>query len=84
MNALLWPLFVAACEAITDHDRGLARYAFMEIERRQGMINIERARAIVLHQWASVSMDNVHDTCSGRVDTWREIAGGMGFTIIFG
>ncbi|KAE9567272.1 hypothetical protein CGMCC3_g16583 [Colletotrichum fructicola] len=84
VNALLWPLFVAACEAITDHDRGLARYAFMEIERRQGMINIERARAIVLHQWASVSMDNVNDTCSGRVDTWREIAGGMGFTIIFG
>jgi hypothetical protein len=51
MGALLWPLFVAACEAATLGDRDLARQAFVAINRRQGMLNIERAWVIVQEVW---------------------------------
>lgn len=51
MSALLWPLFVAACEATSAADRSLARQAFVAIDKRQGMINIERAWCIVREVW---------------------------------
>lgn len=51
MSALLWPLFVAACEATSMVDRELARQTFVAIDRRQGMINIERAWCIVQEVW---------------------------------
>ena len=51
MSALLWPLFVAACEAVTEEDRELARSAFERVERRQGMRNIKRAWEIVGEVW---------------------------------
>jgi hypothetical protein len=51
MGALLWPLFVAACEAVTLDDRELARQSFSAIDQRQGMTNIERAWWIVQEVW---------------------------------
>ena len=51
MGALLWPLFVAACEAVAGGDRALARQTFLGVERRQGMMNIERAWEIVQEVW---------------------------------
>ncbi|KAH8906852.1 hypothetical protein BR93DRAFT_978373 [Coniochaeta sp. PMI_546] len=51
MGALLWPLFVAACEATAEEDRALARQTFLGVERRQGMVNIERAWEIVQEVW---------------------------------
>ncbi len=51
MGALLWPLFTAACEAISPEDRELAGRAFAAIEKRQGMMNIERAWEIVQEVW---------------------------------
>jgi hypothetical protein len=51
MSALLWPLFVSACEAATAEDRALAERAFVEVDRRQGMRNIERARGILGEVW---------------------------------
>ncbi|KAL1884084.1 hypothetical protein Daus18300_000195 [Diaporthe australafricana] len=51
MGALLWPLFVASCEAVTDQDRALARDAFALVEKRQGMINIKWAWDIVQEVW---------------------------------
>lgn len=51
MSALLWPLFVAACEAMEFEDRELARKTFLGVEKRQGMMNIERARSIVEEVW---------------------------------
>lgn len=51
MGALLWPLFVAACEAASDPDRELARRAFEGVEKRQGMLNIGRAWEIVGEVW---------------------------------
>jgi hypothetical protein len=51
MSALLWPLFVSACEAATADDRALAERAFTAIEKRQGMRNIDRAWGIVREVW---------------------------------
>ncbi|KAL0470459.1 fungal-specific transcription factor domain-containing protein [Neurospora intermedia] len=51
MGALLWPLFVAACEAVTEDDRGWAEQAFEKVKKRQGMRNIERAWEIVREVW---------------------------------
>lgn len=51
MGALLWPLFVAACEAQTPADRALATTAFEGIDRHQGMANIEQSWQIVQEVW---------------------------------
>ncbi|KAJ4408949.1 hypothetical protein N0V82_009572 [Gnomoniopsis sp. IMI 355080] len=51
MGALLWPLFVASCEAVTKADRQLATDAFQLVEKRQGMINIKWAWDIVQEVW---------------------------------
>lgn len=51
MGALLWPLFVAACEAVSPEDRELAARAFAATKKRQGMMNIERAWDIVQEVW---------------------------------
>ncbi|KAK1751229.1 fungal-specific transcription factor domain-containing protein [Echria macrotheca] len=51
MGALLWPLFVTACEAMSPEDRELAARAFDALRRRQGMMNIERAWEIVQEVW---------------------------------
>lgn len=51
MGALLWPLFVAACEAQTPEDRALAQEGFESLHRRQRMTNIERSWAIVQEVW---------------------------------
>lgn len=59
MGALLWPLFVAACEARSDEDQALARKAFAEIEMRQGMTNIEQAWRVVAEVWARSKVENI-------------------------
>ncbi|KAF9874179.1 hypothetical protein CkaCkLH20_08162 [Colletotrichum karsti] len=58
LYALLWPLFVAACEAITDHDRSLAKLVLEEISRRQGMVNVERAESAIMQRWTETDMQN--------------------------
>jgi len=64
MGALLWPLFAAACEAVSTEDRGLAERAFSAIRKRQGMMNIERAWEVVQEVWR-------------RAD-WTEVVAGLG------
>jgi hypothetical protein len=77
MSALLWPLFVAACEATTAEDRLLAIDAFGGIERRQGMNNISRAWEVVQEVWRRAG--------KGAEDTnWRDICVERGFNIVFG
>jgi len=78
MSALLWPLFVAAVEAITPEDRILAGEAFEGTEKRQGMNNIVRAREVVKEVWRRVDIDD------GIEVDWREICMERGFNIIFG
>ncbi|KUJ21649.1 uncharacterized protein LY89DRAFT_608045 [Mollisia scopiformis] len=76
MSALLWPLFVAACEAISDQDRELALNAFCGTERRQGMNNIMRAWEVVQEVWRKADL--------GEEVGWRDICGERGFNIVFG
>ncbi|OAA69830.1 hypothetical protein ISF_03100 [Cordyceps fumosorosea ARSEF 2679] len=51
MGALLWPLFVAACEARLTSDRALAEQAFASIDKHQGMANIGQSWRIVREVW---------------------------------
>ncbi|TVY44421.1 L-arabinose-responsive transcription regulator ARA1 [Lachnellula cervina] len=77
MSALLWPLFVASCEAITEEDRGLALSSFGGTERRQGMHNIMRTWEVVQEVWQRA------DLGQEEVD-WRDICAERGFNIVFG
>lgn len=70
MSALLWPLFVAACEATSVVDRQLARQAFVAIDRRQGMTNIERAWCIVQEVWQradAMELESMLQRTTGQV-----------------
>ncbi|OLN86753.1 hypothetical protein CCHL11_03840 [Colletotrichum chlorophyti] len=98
MAALLWPLFVAACEAISFEDRELARQAFVAVERRQGMTNIQRAWTIAQEVWRRADMIDDHATYEDHAlmlsnpnqrlgkggDLWRRVSEDMGVTIVFG
>ena len=77
MSALLWPLFVASCVALTEEDRELALQAFCGTERRQKMRNIMRAWEIVQEVWSRADLgdDNID---------WMEICAQKGYNIVFG
>ncbi|QSZ30716.1 hypothetical protein DSL72_000274 [Monilinia vaccinii-corymbosi] len=78
MSALLWPLFVAACEAETESDRKLAAKAFGGTERRQGMQNIMRAWEVVQEVWRRVDEGGYEE------GDWRAICESRGWNIVFG
>jgi hypothetical protein len=78
MSALLWPLFVAACEAMTEEDRALASNAFVGMERRQGMRNIVRAWEVAQEVWRRADLQHC-----GEVN-WRDVCEERGFNIVFG
>ncbi|RNJ53270.1 hypothetical protein D7B24_002072 [Verticillium nonalfalfae] len=99
MAALLWPLFVAACEAMTPEDREMARHAFVAIDRRQGMTNIERGWIIVQEVWRRSDFMDAEGDLESRLsqhqtmlsagmsnggDLWRRVSEDMGVTIVFG
>lgn len=77
MSALLWPLFVAACEAMTKEDRALALAAFSGTEKRQGMNNIMCAWEVLREVWRR------SDICDEDVN-WRDVCVERGFSIVFG
>jgi hypothetical protein len=78
MSALLWPLFVASCEAMTEEDRALAVDAFVGMERRQGMRNIMRAWEVAQEVWRKADLQSC-----GEVN-WRDVCEERGFNIVFG
>lgn len=96
MGALLWPLFVSACEAVSLGDRDLARHAFVAVHKRQGMTNIERAWIIVQEVWRRADLieqmagpDGFGDwdqagSLDEGTDLWRRVSRDMGVTIVFG
>lgn len=84
MGALLWPLFVAACEAISAEDRALAKQAFVEVDMHQGMINIETAWAVVQEVWKQVDLLSVTVHQSKDTEIWRRVSKEMGVSIVFG
>lgn len=84
MGALLWPLFVAACEAVSAEDRALSQRAFVGIDQRQGMTNIAQAWKITQEVWKRLDVTNsdipeVHDTA-----LWRKVSAEMGVNIVLG
>ncbi|RSL74360.1 hypothetical protein CEP51_011577 [Fusarium floridanum] len=58
-GTLLWPLFVAACEAISVGDRILADKAFLTLSKRQDMGNVNKAWYLTQQIWGCL------DTSSG-------------------
>jgi hypothetical protein len=97
MSALLWPLFVAACEARTTGDRELASQTFVRIDRVQGMANIERAWRIVQEVWKRADEAEMEEGRQREAreresvvgkgkggDLWRRVSQEMGLTIVFG
>ncbi|KAL7956921.1 fungal-specific transcription factor domain-containing protein [Trichoderma compactum] len=92
MGALLWPLFVASCEAIDADDRELSRKTFAAVNQRQGMTNIERARCIVEEVWrradsgedAEYADDEIVHISEQKKDLWRRVSQDMGVTVVFG
>ncbi|KAI4129232.1 MAG: hypothetical protein LQ338_002344 [Usnochroma carphineum] len=77
MAALVWPLFTAACEAIEDNDRNVARTVFRHLETRQGMNNIVTAWEVCEEIWRR------RDAGQGDVE-WRDVAQDLGREVIFG
>lgn len=98
MGALLWPLFAAACEAMTGEDREMAERAFEAVGKRQGMMNIERSWEIVKEVWrradwadvvAGLSVErpgaaSLAQGCGAKEEMWREVSKEMGVSIVFG
>lgn len=97
MGALLWPLFVASCEAVTEQDRQLASDAFKLVEKRQGMVNIKWAWDIVQEVWRLADErgqcggeqgEDANNSISGvgvsTPDLWRQVSKQMGISIVFG
>lgn len=85
MGALLWPLFVAACEATSSEDRALAGRAFAEIEIRQGMTNIAQAWNVVREVWARLDLASaISDPEAKPADLWRRVSAEMDVNIVFG
>jgi hypothetical protein len=76
MAAILWPLFISACEAIKEVDRVVARTAFREAISRQGMMNISQAWEVVEEVWRRGDRE-------AREVSWEEICHSRGFNIVF-
>ncbi|KAK8094865.1 hypothetical protein PG997_001550 [Apiospora hydei] len=84
MGALLWPLFVAACEAVSPEDRDLAERAFVEVDNHQGMTNIEKAWGVVREVWKQLDLLSVTPYGAKDADLWRRVSKEMGVSIVFG
>ncbi|KAI1110953.1 fungal-specific transcription factor domain-containing protein [Nemania sp. NC0429] len=84
MGALLWPLFAAACEAITAEDRELAKKAFNAIEQRQGMTNIQEAWRVIQEVWKRLDSLDDDFAVGSSPGLWRNVCADMGVTIVFG
>lgn len=84
MGALLWPLFVAACEAISAEDRTLTEQTFLEVAMHQGMINIEKAWGVVREVWKQLDLLSATPYGSKDADLWRRVSKEMGVSIVFG
>lgn len=77
MATLVWPLFTAACEAVEDGDRNVARTVFRHLETRQGMNNIVTAWEVCEEIWRR------SDAGQGDLE-WRDVARSMEKEILFG
>lgn len=77
LAAILWPLFIGACEAYKEVDRVVARTAFREAVSRQGFQNIEQAWEVVEEVWRRGDIEL-------REVSWEEVCQERGVNIVFG
>lgn len=77
LAAILWPLFIGACEAFKEVDRVVARTAFREAVSRQGFQNIEQAWEVVEEVWRRGDVEL-------REVSWEEVCQERGVNIVFG
>lgn len=84
MGALLWPLFVAACEAITVEDRTLTKRTFGGYDTHQGMTNIDNAWGVVKEVWKQHDLLSVTPYGAKDADLWRRVSKEMGICIVLG
>lgn len=77
MAAILWPLFIGACEAFKEIDRVVARTAFGEAIGRQGFSNIQQAWEVVEEVWRRGDIE-CREVC------WEEVCRERGVDIVFG
>ncbi|KAI9814169.1 MAG: hypothetical protein M1827_003335 [Pycnora praestabilis] len=76
MSALLWPLSMAACEAVEEVDQNTARTVFEHLERRQGMQNIVSSWEVCEEIWRrQLSNEEVN---------WRDVCAERHIEIVFG
>ena len=78
MSALLWPLFVAPCEAMTKEDGAMALDAFGGAERRQGMNKILWAWEVV-QEFRNKAGSTEGEEVNGRIFCQQR-----GFKVVFG
>ncbi|KAH8678195.1 fungal-specific transcription factor domain-containing protein [Xylariales sp. PMI_506] len=83
MGALLWPLFVAACDAISEEDRTMAEHTFVQIEKHQGMTNIQNAWGVVKKVWKQLDVVGVSQV-QRDADLWRRVSKEMGVCLVLG
>lgn len=73
MAALLWPLFVGACEAVQEVDRRIAGIVFQELIKKQGFVNISQSWEIVQELWQGELVGT----------RWEEICQAHGLSLVF-
>lgn len=89
LGAMLWPLFVAGCEAASPEDRDLTEKTFRKLKQAQGMMNIERAWLIVQKVWCRMDEQTADSEKPNAVlpnegELWRTVMLDLGYTIILG
>ncbi|KAI9849124.1 MAG: hypothetical protein M1837_005354 [Sclerophora amabilis] len=76
MSALLWPLFIAASEALEEVDRDVATTVLTHLENRQGTQNVAHAREVTREIWRRLN--------EGIDCTWRNVCQEMDRSVVFG
>lgn len=86
-TGMLWPLFIAGCEAMETRDRALARQAFSAVENAfRSTVNHGRVWELIIEVWRrrdlAVSKGGPPLELNGLV--YRQIAKEVGISLVFG
>jgi hypothetical protein len=76
MAALLWPLFVGACEAVKVVDREIASTVFRATISKQGFLNISQSWELVQEVWRERD-ERARDV------SWKEVGQAHGSNLVF-
>ena len=71
LHGLLWPLFIASCQAIIPKTRALSTTIFKKLEICRGMPNISRAFSAVQEVWKRYDLAEYSDFTSLFAEHWE-------------